>query len=177
MQQDIADGAKWLVRNGYTRKDSICIVGGSYGGYAALMGVVDDADKFKCAVAWAPVTDIKLILEQDDAYSKKSSWYWRVTGGKKKKELRKISPVFQAKRINSPLLLVHGTEDDIVYIEQSRLLVKALQKAKKTNFEYIEIQGLGHSPETQAAENTFLSALESFLTKHNPSEKLKTKIQ
>lgn len=172
MQQDIADGAKWLVRNGYAQKDSICIVGGSYGGYAALMGIIDDADKFQCAVAWAPVTDIKLILEQDDAYTKKSGWYWRVTGGKKKKELRKASPLFQAKRIENPLLLVHGTEDDVVYIEQSRLLVKALQKQKKSNFEYIELPGLGHSPETEDAERKFLKALESFLTKYNPSEEL-----
>ncbi len=177
MQQDIADGAKWLVRNGYTEKDSICIVGGSYGGYAALMGIIDDPDKFTCAVAWAPVTDIKLILEQDDAYTKKSGWYWRVTGGKKKKELRKISPLFQAKRIERPLLLVHGTEDDIVYIEQSRLLAKALKKQKKTNFEYIELPGLGHSPETKEAEQTFLEALESFLIKYNPSEKLQNKTE
>ncbi|UTW54746.1 S9 family peptidase [Kordiimonas sp. SCSIO 12610] len=176
MQQDVADAAKWLVRNGYTRKDTICVVGGSYGGYAALMGIVSDPDKFKCAVAWAPVTDLKLILEQDDAYTKKSSWYWRVTGGKTKKELRKISPRFQVKKINQPLLLMHGVEDDIVYIEQSRLLVKALKKNKKENFKYIEIPGLGHSPETPASQRQFLEALESFLTEHNPTASLRAKI-
>ncbi|MCF6195352.1 MAG: alpha/beta fold hydrolase [Emcibacter sp.] len=171
MQQDIADGAKWLVRKGYAAPDKMCIVGGSYGGYAALMGIIEDPDRFKCAVSWAPVTDIKLILEQDDAYDKENSWYWQVTAGKKKKELRATSPRYRAKDIKRPLLLMHGKEDEIVYIEQSRLLVKAMKKAK-VDYKYMEIDGLGHQLETEAAASLFFREMEAFLAKYNPTRQL-----
>jgi len=175
MQQDVADGAKWLIQKGYAAANQICIVGGSYGGYAALMGIIEDPDKFKCAISWAPVTDIKLILKQDNAYDKKNSWYWMVTGGKKKKELRAISPVFQAKRINRPLLLMHGSEDEIVYVEQSRRLVKAMAKTK-ADFKYVELEGLGHNLETEEAINRFFLEMENFLAEHNPTKQLTQKI-
>ncbi|WP_303759557.1 response regulator, partial [Sphingobium yanoikuyae] len=58
MQDDIADGARWAARQGYADPDRICIAGGSYGGYAALMGVVKDPGLYRCAVDWMGVTDI-----------------------------------------------------------------------------------------------------------------------
>ncbi len=133
MQQDVADGAKWLVDQGFADPDRICIVGGSYGGYATLMGLVQDRDTFRCGVAWAPVTDLKKILVQDNSWDKKNPWYWRVTGGKSRKELKQISPVHLTRKITRPLLLMHGDQDDIVFIDQSRMFVKALKKNKKSS--------------------------------------------
>lgn len=171
MQQDVADGAHWLINQGIADPDRICILGGSYGGYAALMGLVQDSDVFRCGIAWAPVTDLKQILKQDNAWDEDSAWYWRVTGGKTSKELREISPVYLAHKITRPLLLMHGDQDEIVFIDQSRALVKALKKKKKSDLlRYMEFEGLGHQIETQAARERFLGELEHFLLEHNPPD-------
>ncbi len=171
MQQDVADGAKWLVQEGIADPDRICIIGGSYGGYAALMGLAQDGDLFRCAVAWAPVTDLRQILVQDNAWDKDSAWYWRVTGGRSKSELKKISPVYLARDIKRPLLVMHGDQDDIVFVDQSRNLMKALRKRKKpAPAKYLEFAGLGHQVETEEARVKFLREIETFLFEHNPSD-------
>lgn len=170
MQQDVADGASWLVSEGIADPDKICIVGGSYGGYAALMGLVQDSDLFRCGIAWAPVTDLKLILEQDNAWDKDYPWFWRVTGGKSTKELREISPAFLAKKIQRPLLLMHGDADDIVFIEQSRILASAMQKRRSPSpFFYEELAGIGHSLETEQSRVRFLTEVQDFLALYNPT--------
>lgn len=171
MQQDIADGAKWLVSEGLADPERICIVGGSYGGYAALMGAIQDSDLFRCAVAWAPVTDLKKMLVQDNLYDKDYSWYWRVTGGLKGKKLNAFSPLQQFKKISVPTLVLHGTEDDVVFVDQSRLLAKAIGKKRKgPEFRYVELPGIGHNLESSNAREMFLSELERFLAKHNPAQ-------
>ncbi len=175
MQQDIADGAKWLIEQGIADPKRICIVGGSYGGYAALMGLVQDSDLFRCGIAWAPVTDLKKILLQDNAWDKDYAWYWRVTGGRSSKELKAISPAYLARKITRPLLLMHGDQDDIVFIDQSRILNKAMKKRKNpAPFQYLEFPGLGHQIETENARAKFLRTVESFLLQHNPSEQPKS---
>ncbi len=171
MQQDVADGAKWLVSEGIADPDRICILGGSYGGYAALMGLVQDSDLFRCAVSFAPATDLKRLLKQDNMWDKDYAWYWRVTDGKSGRELKEISPVFQAKAITRPLLLMHGDQDDIVFIDQSRIMVKALNKRKNpAPFYYQEFAGLGHSLATAKSRRKFLREIEVFLNKYNPSD-------
>ena len=171
MQQDVADGAKWLVDEGIADPGRICIVGGSYGGYAALMGLIQDSDIFRCGVAWAPVTDLKQILVQDNAWDEEYSWYWRVTGGRSSSELKEISPAHLAQKITRPLLLMHGDQDDVVFIDQSRALVKALKKRKNpAPLRYLEFPGIGHQIETDEARVKFLYEVENFLQEHNPPD-------
>lgn len=169
MQQDVVDGAKWLVSQGIADSDRICIVGGSYGGYVTLMGLAQDSALFRCGVAWAPVTDLKRILVQDNAWDKDFPWYWQVTGGLSSKELKDISPVYLARKINRPLLLMHGDQDDVVFVDQSHRMIKALNKRKNpASFKYLEFTGLGHQIETEAVREKFLKELERFLFEHNP---------
>jgi len=63
MQDDIADGARWAIAQGIADPKRICIAGGSYGGYAALMGLIKDPDLFRCGIDWAGVTDINLLYD------------------------------------------------------------------------------------------------------------------
>lgn len=171
MQQDVADGAKWLVNQGIADPNRICIMGGSYGGYATLMGLVQDSDIFRCGVAWAPVTDLKRILVQDNSWDEDNPWFWRVTGGKSRKELKEISPAYLARKITRPLLLMHGDQDDIVFVDQSRILVKALKKRKNpAPLQYLEFRGLGHQVATEEAREKFLKEIEKFLFEHNPPD-------
>ena len=62
MIDDINDGTKWMIKEGYSDPKRICIMGGSYGGYAALQGVVKDPSLYKCSIAFAPVTDLTVFL-------------------------------------------------------------------------------------------------------------------
>lgn len=171
MQQDIADGATWLIDQEIADPERLCILGGSYGGYAALMGLIQDSHIFRCGIAWAPVTDLKKILIQDNAWDKDNPWFWRVTGGRSHKELKELSPAYLAGKITRPLLLMHGDQDDIVFVDQSRILVKALEKSKNsTPLRYLEFAGLGHQIETYEARLNFLKEVERFLFKHNPPD-------
>src|SRR5438094_4057900 len=62
MQDDVADGARWAIAQGIADPKRICIAGASYGGYAALMGLVKDGDLYRCGIAWSAVTDIELLF-------------------------------------------------------------------------------------------------------------------
>ena len=64
MQDDIADGAKWAIAEGIVDPQRICIAGASYGGYATLMGLVNDPGLYKCGIDWVGVTDIKLLYDR-----------------------------------------------------------------------------------------------------------------
>ncbi len=63
MQDDIADGTRWLIQQGYADKARIAIVGWSYGGYAALMGGIRDPDLYGCVAAIAPVADFAQFVD------------------------------------------------------------------------------------------------------------------
>jgi predicted acyl esterase len=65
MQNDIADGTRWAIAQGYADPKRICIAGASYGGYATLMGLVNDPDLYKCGVDWVGVTDINLLYSDN----------------------------------------------------------------------------------------------------------------
>ena len=62
MQDDLVDAVRWTVERGWVDPRRVCIAGASYGGYAALMGVVRDAETFRCAAAWVAVTDPRLLF-------------------------------------------------------------------------------------------------------------------
>ena len=62
MQDDISDGVRWLTEKGYADAERIAIVGASYGGYAALMGVIKTPELYNCAVSFAGVTDLPDLL-------------------------------------------------------------------------------------------------------------------
>ena len=64
MQDDISDGVTWLIEQGIADPERVCIVGSSYGGYAALMGALKTPELYRCAVSLAGVTDLKLLLRE-----------------------------------------------------------------------------------------------------------------
>ena len=132
MQTDLDDGADWLVSSGYAHKERICMVGGSYGGYAALSATTMKGFNYRCAVAYAPVSDLSLWLTAaSTSKAELKSLQLRTVGGTKKKLLKKVSPAFLARKASMPLLIAHGTSDIRVSPEHSRRMVKAMQKAKK----------------------------------------------
>ena len=171
MQDDLTDGVKTLVDQGLVDPARICIVGASYGGYAALAGAALTPDLYKCAVAIAGISDL------DDFIGwRKRNWgsdsegytYWlKAIGDPDKDEarLREVSPLAQAARIKIPILLIHGSQDYIVPIAQSKAMKKALDKAGRKT-ELITLQDEGHSYWSADNQKLTMTAIDNFLWQH-----------
>lgn len=138
MQNDLADGAEWLIDEGHAQEGKICVLGHGYAGYAALMAVAKDGDLFSCAIARDAPVDIQNMLRDQGALKEGEEGYLTVAGDLKKKELASISPSELIADINSPVLLYHW-EDSYYDVKHTRKFVKALDKAKK-HFDYLEIE-------------------------------------
>jgi dipeptidyl aminopeptidase/acylaminoacyl peptidase len=166
MQDDITDGAEWLIKNGISDKSRMCIVGGSYGGYAALMGAAKTPDLFKCAASINGVSDIMRLL-RDDNGSLKNEYTARLIGDadKDRDRLKATSPINNIDKIKAPILLVHAKDDLRVDIKQSYRMHDKLAEAGKS-VEFVEIADGEHWLENEAARITYLTALEGFLSKH-----------
>ncbi|MEM1176526.1 MAG: S9 family peptidase [Pseudomonadota bacterium] len=137
MQEDVTDTAKHLVDQGITDPEKLCIVGISYGGYAALMGAIKTPELFQCAISINGVTDLPGIIKHEISSGlDKSDWqrllYDRIGHPKKDREnLLANSPLRNADEFGTPVLIVAGTGDTVVPWEQSKRLAKALDKADK----------------------------------------------
>ena len=171
MQDDITDGVNALISSGRADPGRICIVGGSYGGYAALAGGFKTPDLYKCIAAIAPVTDIPRMLAQERRERGSSHWvydYWKTLAGdprSSKAQLEEVSPVNQADRIKAPILLIHGKDDTIVPIAQSEAMERALKRSNK-DVEFVKLKGEDHWLSTNEARLHTLKELDRFVKTH-----------
>ena len=172
MQDDLADAVNFMIREGITDPDRVCIVGASYGGYAALMGAIKTPDLYKCAVSLNGVThlarmvkyDMKNIVDKDDW---QAVLFDRIGHPKDDKELLdENSPALHADKIRIPVLLVAGVEDSVVPFSQAKMMDKAL-KAADADYEFIQLKDSGHNPFYYLEDaETVYTAIEAFLQKN-----------
>lgn len=171
MQDDIDDGVKWLVGKGIADAKRVCIMGGSFGGYAAMWAAARNPEIYRCAISFAGVSDVRSQLNfQSSAFSAPRyfrDWRQRVAGAAKF-DFDTISPLKHADKINVPLLLVHGTADTRVPFSQSRKLHEALARLGKPH-EWVVYKDETHFLEDPANATDFLQRVEAFLNKHNPA--------
>lgn len=169
MQTDIDDGVRVLIGQGRVDPARICIVGASYGGYAALMGVATAPDLYRCAVSASGVSDIYEQIRYDrreEGSDSEAYRYWvRLLGDPGNKtdraEMQANSPTTLAGRITAPVLLVHGKEDDNVPFQQMELMQKALTKAgRPPRVRVFETAGHGFLGEDR---KTYFLEVETFL--------------
>ena len=170
MQDDVTDGARRLITDGIADPKRICILGASYGGFAALAGAAFTPELYACAAAWAPVTDLKSFLSsRADVYGKDSAEYstWAriVAGDNGSSDLDAVSPAHNAQRIKCPILLMHGSLDTVVQIEQSEEMESALRSAGK-NVAFIRFPGETHYLEKAESRALALQQIEAFLKKN-----------
>jgi len=178
MQDDVADGARWAIAQGYADPQRICIAGGSYGGYAALMGLVKDPDLFKCAVNYLGVTDINLLYDghwssKDDLQSDYRIHGMPLLVGDQVKDaaqLKATSPIEQAARITQPVLLAYGGADRRVPIYHGSKFRDAVAAHNK-GVEWVEYQEEGHGWTQLATRVDFWGRVEKFLDKHIGSKR------
>lgn len=165
MQDDLEDAVKYLVNEKIADPKKICIVGGSYGGYAALMGTVKTPDLFQCAISVAGISDIKKLRDTSRYYMNKNAM--REQLGNDSDQLKKTSPVRAVEKIKIPILLIHGTDDTIVPIEQSRIMAEELKDQHKV-YEYVILQGGSHFLDYLPHRKQTFDAMEAFLAKYLP---------
>jgi len=174
MQDDVSDGVAARVNAGYVDPDRVCIMGASYGGYSALAGGAFSPELYRCIIAIAGVSDIPLMLKSGRVRFGTNHWvvsYWEKIIGDSKTErekLKSISPVNFAQQFQTPVLLLHGNDDTVVPIRQSKTMLKALKKANK-NVKFVELQGEDHWLSRSGTRLAMLEAVSEFLDQHNPS--------
>jgi dipeptidyl aminopeptidase/acylaminoacyl peptidase len=170
MQSDISDGLAFLAQSGIADPGRACIVGASYGGYAALAGVTLQKGFYRCAVSVAGVSDLPKMVATDVKESGRDATLVRalrqqVGSGK---DLRAVSPVRLADAADAPILLVHGREDTVVDYDQSADMAKALQKAGKP-VELLTLAGEDHWLSKSETRMAMLEAVVAFVMKENPA--------
>ena len=149
MQSDLSDGIESLAKKGYIDPEKICIVGLSYGGYAALAAGAFTPGKYKCVVSVSGVTDLNSMLYSEKFEHGRDHWvvsYFEesmASGDANRKTLAAVSPARFADNFQAPVLLIHGENDEVVPVKQSKIMYKALKKAKK-QVELVELEDEGH---------------------------------
>lgn len=171
MQDDLTDAVKFFTTKGMIDAKRVCIVGASYGGYAALAGGAFTPDLYKCVVSINGIGDLNAMLSWDKSQNGSDSEvadYMAMqfaNGNVDKKELEKMSPEMHASQFSAPVLLIHSENDKRVPIKQSEHMLSALKKAKKSA-ELIQLKGDNHfllegPTRKQALEETI-----KFVNKH-----------
>ncbi len=173
MQTDISDGVAELARRGIIDPKRACIIGGSYGGYAALAGVTVQQGLYRCAVSVAGVSDPEALLtyaRERSGSATAATRYWRDFMGVKsvfEGELNAISPVKLAAKADAPILLIHGKDDTVVPIEESYAMERALKSAGKP-VELVVMPGEDHWLSSEATRLLMLQSATSFIERYNP---------
>lgn len=175
MQSDVSDGVRHLAKTGVIDPQRVAILGASYGGYAALAGAAYEGRTYRCAVSIAGLSDLKRMLsweaEQTGSRRDSTQRYWsRFMGAKDLNDpiLDQISPAKHAADVAIPVMLIHGKDDTVVDIEQSRIMAAALTAAGKP-VELVTLAGEDHwlsRPDTRV--KTMVEAVK-FLKRCNPA--------
>lgn len=172
MQDDINDGALHLVKEGLVDKSRMCIHGGSYGGYAAAMGVTRDPDFWKCGTPFVAVTDLFLFQKVTYSDIAQASDFFetdfkRMVGdsSEDKDMFTKYSPTKQAANVKVPVLLTMGGDDVRVPLVHGEAFRDALEAAGK-KVEFVVYSGEGHGYNKDSNVVDFYTRLEKFFAKN-----------
>ena len=168
MQDDLTDATLWAVNKGYADKERLCIHGVSYGGYASLNAVVREPDLYKCSIPDAGLYEIELQWDKADSFKgrpkARDNFMKQSFGSLDKEVLDARSPALHADKIKSALLLVHGTEDVRVPIENAYFLEEQLEKAGKSYEKIYRKDGHGFQKVPYRIE--LYNKMLAFLDKH-----------
>ncbi len=167
MQDDITDGVAWAVEQGIADPKRVCIVGASYGGYAAMWGLAKDPNLYRCAISIAGVANLRREVNDFGSAIRKNLYksQWR----KMTPDFNAVSPIKSVEKIKVPLLLIHGVKDVTVDHKQSVSMNKAMKKANK-DVEFVSIPLADHYFTREEDRLLLLKSMEKFLAKHNPAE-------
>jgi dipeptidyl aminopeptidase/acylaminoacyl peptidase len=168
MQDDISDVAKWVAEQGYADPDRICIYGGSYGGYATLVGATFTPELYKCAVDIVGPCNLKTFIESIPPYwvPQIALMHKRVGNPETEDEfLWSRSPLSKVDNISIPLFIAHGANDPRVKLAETEQIVEAMKK-KGIDHELLVFPDEGHGFAKPENRLKFYAEAEEFLAKH-----------
>lgn len=175
MQDDLVDGVDWLASRGTIDAKRVCIMGASYGGYAVMMGLARDPDRFRCGINYVGVTDIGMMfsvawsdLAQSD-FMKYSAKDMIGDPDKDAAQFKATSPLANAAKIRVPVLMVYGGEDYRVPIVHGERMRDALLQ-NKTPVEWVAYPEEGHGFLLEANRFDFYGRVAKFLGRHLKGE-------
>jgi dipeptidyl aminopeptidase/acylaminoacyl peptidase len=160
IHNDITDGARWLAEEGYADPKRICIVGQSFGGYAALLGAARESSVYRCAASFGGVSDLVKLAEFKERFQ--FAEIWRSQIGSDPAVLTQMSPLALVHLIETDLLVIHGPDDAVVPVEQSRRFAAAVKRAGKPH-RYLEPTECDHDMTADQCRSTVFEALGAFL--------------
>ncbi|HEU0098219.1 MAG TPA: S9 family peptidase [Allosphingosinicella sp.] len=166
MQDDLNDALAFLAKEGIADPKRACMVGASYGGYAAMRAAQRDGSLYRCAVSFAGVSDLPALKRYDSGFlnsGRSNDWL-----EEQAPNLKAVSPINFPQQFSIPILLVHGKADLRVPVKQSREMAEKLKKAGKT-VRYVEQPAGDHHFSREEDRVSFLKELELFLKQHNPA--------
>lgn len=174
MQKDITDGVRHLVAEGSADPRRICIVGASYGGYAALWGLVKTPELYRCAVSFAGVSDIEYMFSDwsDRSFNKVTREMMLRRIGDKKMSTQlfdPVSPLKHAAQIKAPVLLMHGKDDERVPISHGKKMRDALEQLQKP-VSWLAFDEEGHGLSYVRNQILYYKTMLDFLGEHIPAE-------
>ena len=165
MQDDITDATRWAIAEGIADADRICIFGASYGAYAALMGVAREPTLYQCAIGYVGVYDLPLMYGQGDTRELRSGLAFLRDWVGERAGLAAVSPVHLADRIDVPVFLAAGGEDERTPIEHSHRMERALRQAGvPVETLYYDTEGHGFYVDAHRVE--FQQRVLGFLERH-----------
>ncbi len=159
---DIEYGARYLVEQGIVDPERICAVGGSYGGYAALISTAEHPERYRCVVSIAGVTDPVSMVDEARGLSRR---YLKAVIGRDPEVVRLGSPEKRAEDIQAPVLLVHAEKDVNVPFDHSKDMKKALEKHDKSVI-FVEYEDDDHHFRKQKNRIDMLQKIGDFLDDH-----------
>lgn len=174
MQDDLSDAVAWAVDSGRTDPARVCIFGASYGGYAALMGLIKTPELYRCGISFAGISDRKLMFVNDRLrFSGENQASFIDMFGDPEADpalFEATSPIRNIDRIQAPVLVAHGHVDGAVDIRHYRLLTRQLSKHGKKH-ERFERRFEGHGLIKESNRIAFYETLAVFLSRHNPTRR------
>lgn len=168
IQDDIADGVRWAISQKLVDAGRVCIYGGSFGGYSALMNPIRNPGMYRCAIGYAGVYDLAEMYKSGDINdNKQGRGYLKRAVSSNPEEQAAQSPARNADKLDIPVLLIHGKSDWRTAIDQYDLMAAALDKAKKP-YESLLKANEGHGFYKEENQTEAYRRMEAFLYKYNP---------
>ncbi|HEY7199613.1 MAG TPA: S9 family peptidase [Candidatus Dormibacteraeota bacterium] len=168
MHDDLIDGVRWVIDQGHADRERVAIYGGSYGGYAALLGATFTPDVFRCAVDIVGPSNLKTLVESVPPYWRPmiAQFHSRIGNPETDADfLWSRSPLSRAGDIRIPLLIAQGANDPRVKQAESEQIVAALRE-KGIPHEYMLFPDEGHGFARPQNRLRFYAAAERFLAEH-----------
>jgi acetyl esterase/lipase len=167
MQDDLLDAVRWAVDGGIADPDRVAVMGYSYGGYAALVGLSMTPKVFACGVSLGGPTDLATLIESFPPYWTVDLSMWHDYVGdpgiaEDREVMTRKSPLAYAQNLERPVLIVHGAKDVRVRIDQAERMVEALKRAGRP-VEYLAIEEGGHTIGWWVHRLAVLRTTENFL--------------